>query len=407
MNSNEVKCPKCGHEFEVAGALRERITEEFERAHAEEKDKINAAHEEEIKRMRAEQVESEKTLRQQIKEDISKEALESHRVEDESRKQRIEELEQANKALQDTELDLRKRTRVLEDKQRELELEVQRKVDAALDDVRTDERKRQEGQFTLKAKEKDQLIASLKTKLQDAQQKIEQGSQQSQGEVLEEQIEGALQSLFPLDDISPVPKGIRGADTIQTINAKIGRIAGRVVWEAKNTKNWNDDWCTKLADDKREVGADIAVIVSRVIPNGIEGFGEYKGVWISNFTSYRGLAVVLRWSICALSNARIAMEGRTEKADLLYRYITGVDFRNKVGTIIETFKSMQEDLESEKRKIKNVWSKREKQLEKVIGTTAALYGDMQGYAENELPELEILSLPEEIQEKPEEEDLPL
>gem|GEM_PF-3096423 len=38
---------------------------------------------------------------------------------------------------------------------------------------------------------------------------------------------------------------------------------------------------------------------------------------------------------------------------------------------------MKEDLETEKRSMQRIWSKREKELERIIGNTSMLYGDMQ------------------------------
>ena len=58
-------------------------------------------------------------------------------------------------------------------------------------------------QQALKLKEKDKLIDDLRTALEDAKRKSEQGSQERQGEVLEIDIEAELARRFPRDAILP------------------------------------------------------------------------------------------------------------------------------------------------------------------------------------------------------------
>src|SRR3989338_9928648 len=101
----------------------------------------------------------------------------------------------------------------------------------------------------LKDAEKDKKLADALRQAEEFKRKLEQGSQQIQGEVLELQIEELLKQEFPFDDIEPVPKGIRGADVIQTVKTQTGRPCGMILWETKRTKNWSDSWLQKLKDD--------------------------------------------------------------------------------------------------------------------------------------------------------------
>ena len=48
--------------------------------------------------------------------------------------------------------------------------------------------------------------------------------------------------------------------------------------ESKRTKNWSDGWLAKLRDDQRAAKAEIAVIISQVLPKGVETFGLVEGV---------------------------------------------------------------------------------------------------------------------------------
>lgn len=77
--------------------------------------------------------------------------------------------------------------------------------------------------------------------------------------------------------------------------------------------------------------------------------------------------------------------------DILYNYLAGTKFRQKVEAIVEAFSGMKEDLDSEKKLIMKQWSKREKQIEKVLINTFGFYGDMQGIMGKSLPEIESMN----------------
>ncbi len=64
------------------------------------------------------------------------------------------------------------------------------------------------------------------------------------------------------------------------------------------------------------------------------------------------------------------MSGKDDKKDLIYRYVTSPEFRNRVTAIIEGFRAMKEDLESERRAMQKIWASREKQIERIISNTA-------------------------------------
>jgi hypothetical protein len=55
--------------------------------------------------------------------------------------------------------------------------------------------------------------------------------------------------------------------------------------------------------------------------------------------------------------------------------------------------NMKQDLEAEKRSLQRSWSKREKELERVIMSTSSLYGDLQGIIGGSLPTIQQLELP--------------
>lgn len=220
----------------------------------------------------------------------------------------------------------------------------------------------------------------------------EQGSQQLHGEVHELELETLLRSKFPRDTIDPVPKGEHGGDVLHRILGPLGQSCGTILWESKRTKNWSDGWLIKLREDQRAAKAEIAVIISQALPKDVETFDLIDHVWVANPRVVIPLATTLCQSLVELAMARQATEGQQTKAEMVYGYLTGPRFRQRVQAIFEAFSSMQEDLDQEKKAITKQWAKREAQIFRVMQGTVGMYGDLQGIAGKSIQEIEGLSL---------------
>jgi hypothetical protein len=225
--------------------------------------------------------------------------------------------------------------------------------------------------------------------------KAEQGSMETQGEVLEQDFESQLRSFFPHDDIQPVPKGIRGADLIHIVRTPMGAECGVLLWETKNTKAWSNNWIPKLKDDMIEVRATVAILVSVVMPAEVGRFGQVEGVWVSDPPSAIPLATALREQLVAVNRERNLSTGKNEKMEALYQYLAGVEFKQKIEGIVEAFSSMQDQLNRERRAMERQWKQREKEIERVIKNTVGLYGDMQGIIGGQIPVIPALELEED------------
>jgi hypothetical protein len=222
--------------------------------------------------------------------------------------------------------------------------------------------------------------------------RAEQGSMETQGEVLEQDFESQLKAFFSHDDIQPVPKGIRGADLIQTVRTPLGLECGVLLWEAKNTKAWNEQWIAKLKDDMIETRASVAILVSVALPDALGRFGQREGVWVSEPLSAIPLAVALREQLVAVNRERMASVGKNEKMETLYQYLAGTEFKQKIEGIVEAFTSMQSQLNQERRAMERHWKQREKQIHRVVKNTVGLYGDMQGIIGGQIPTIPALEL---------------
>ncbi|EQD34176.1 hypothetical protein B2A_12775, partial [mine drainage metagenome] len=169
------------------------------------------------------------------------------------------------------------------------------------------------------------------------------------GEVLELDLESVLIAKFPGDEIKAVKNGVRGADLIQVVRNNALQPCGTIVWEAKNAKNWSSAWIAKLKDDQRAARAGLAVLVSTTLPAAIRGFGCLDGVWVSDLASYPALAIALREQLIEVVRARVVSTGVNAKMELLYGYLSGHEFRNRIEAIVEAFTAMQAQIARERR----------------------------------------------------------
>jgi hypothetical protein len=229
--------------------------------------------------------------------------------------------------------------------------------------------------------------------IEELKRKAEQGSQQSQGEVLELELEELLRGRFPTDLIEPVAKGELGADVIQQVNGAVGQPAGIVLWETKRTKAWSDSWLAKLREDQRRCGADIALIISHALPKHIEHFDLMDGVWVAHPRCALPVAVALRQSLIELSSSRLVQQGQQTKMEQVYQYLTGNKFRQRIEAVVEKFNDMREDLDKERKFIGRQWAKRETQIVAVIESTVGMVGDLQAIAGKAMPEIASLEMP--------------
>jgi hypothetical protein len=227
----------------------------------------------------------------------------------------------------------------------------------------------------------------MQIKLEEAQRKATQGSQQLQGDVLEIDFESTLRRMFPQDTIEPVKTGVRGGDILQRVLGEMGRPVGTMFWETKRAQTWGGDWTTKARQDAADAKAEIAIIVSEVLPKGISGFGPYEGVWCSTPAHAVVLAVALRQGIISTAEARQGALGRETKKDRLYDYMIGPEFRATVEGIALPFHELNDELIAEKRTTLTRWKRQEKRIERVLTSIASLQGDLQGIAGNEMLQL--------------------
>jgi hypothetical protein len=406
-------CPKCKAEIplteSIAAPLLEATRKQYERK-LSQKDKEIELREETLREKERKVADARRKLDQQVADQVA-EQLRTERIRivaDEAKKAKLtsaSEIEAKNREVeglkevlaennrklteaQKAQAEILKKQRELDDAKRELNLTIERRVQENLTEVRTQAKREAEDAERLKVAERDQKIASMQRTIEELQRKAEQGSQQLQGEVQELELESLLRIKFPFDTIEPVPKGEFGGDTLQRVVSQAGVMAGTILWECKRTKNWNNGWLAKLREDQRTAKAEISILISQALPEGVETFDVIEGVWVAHPRIIIPVATILRNTLLQVSTARLINEGQQTKAEMVYQYLTGPRFRQRVEAIVEGFSCMQDDLDKERKAIMKQWAKRSEQIERVMNATVGMYGDLQGIAGKSIQEIE-------------------
>jgi hypothetical protein len=374
MPEQSIACPSCGKKIPLTRALRAEIEQSVER-------ELRAKYEQ---RLEADVQRAEKDAASKAEKKLAQELV---ALRDQINEQ-AKDLDEARR----NELAMRRRERELERKQQDLELEMERKLGQERARLVADTQERFAEDHRLKDAEKERQLADMRRQIEDLKRKAEQGSQQLQGEVGEEELESLLRSSFPSDDIQPIGQGVRGADLHQIVVDSRSRKCGSILWECKNTKHWNDGWLAKLKQDQRALHADVAVLVSAVMPKGCTRFALIDDVLVTDFACAPCLAGVLRANLSELARTRTAAMHKEEKLELLHRYLSGVEFRQRVEAVVEAFTAMRHDLDQERRAAERQWARRARQIDAVTLNVSGMYGDLQGILPA-LPSIRQLELP--------------
>jgi hypothetical protein len=381
MTDQTITCPHCGKEIPLTETLFRQVEEDLRK---------------EFEAQLADRLKTEKEL---LKQEARKEVEADLGIELKDLQEQNTEKERKLDEARAKELETRKKMRNLEDQAKNAELEMARKLDEERGKIREQALEIFSEEHRLKDLEKEKKIADMIKQIEDLKRKAEQGSMQTQGEVLELDLEASLRARFPADAFEPVPKGMRGADIVQRVHSRLGQCCGTILWETKRTKAWSDGWIEKLKDDQREMAAECAIIVSEVLPKEVSSFSQMDGVWVTSPLLAYSLVEVIRDGLIQLSQTKLSAVGKNEKMEVLYNYLSGPGFKQKIEAIVGAFKSMKEELDHEKRAMTKIWAKREKEIQRVVGNIASMHGDLHGIIGASLPQIKMLELSEGEEEE--------
>jgi hypothetical protein len=376
--STTFKCKYCGEENEISEALTNQIQEEVLTAEREK----HLSELEEVKR----QTEAKAASKFKADYELKMKELEENADAERKRKNEI-----ANEATE-----LNKKLRELQRKDDERELQMQKTLAEKEEKIRDEAKKLSDEENNLVIKEKEKKLQDALKQVEEMRRKIQQGSQQTQGEILELELENILRATFKSDQISEVKKGQKGADLTHIVCSNSGTVCGKMLWESKNyQEKWSNTWIPKLKQDQRAEGAVIGILVSHTLPSEVKtDICFMDGVWVCKPSLVIPLGTALRDRIYEVARQKAVGEHRGKKADVLYDYISGNEFRQQIEALVEIYQEMRNQIDSERRTFEAQWRSRERQLERYIRSTAAICGDIQGIAgQSSIPAFKGLETP--------------
>jgi len=390
MSNYNVTCPKCQHNFEPTDAIREEVEKELRGKMTDWQKKK----EEETNALLAEQkTKIQNELTEQLKKNIAGEyehKLKLMQDNEANMNKQVNEFRQK-------ELEFLKQVQAIQTKEAELELELQRKLNTERESLKAQIQKEEaerlsikDQEYALKVKELEKQLEDQRKLAEEMRRKAEQGSMQMQGEVQELLLEELLKTSFPFDQISEVGKGVRGADCIQLVRNSLSQEAGKIIYESKRTKDFNQEWIDKLKADMRSQGADIAVIVTQTFPKELDRFGEKDGVYICSFQEVKSVALLLRNAMLKIHDVKKSQVNKGDKMSFLYDYLTSNEFSEQWKAVGEGFRQMRSSIQKERDAMEKLWKAREKQLEKVLLNAMHIKGSIEGIAGADAIHLDLL-----------------
>lgn len=417
MNETTVICPHCKRPIEISDAIRHQIQDELSRAKDEQSQSLRKEYDA-LSEARVVEAVAAAVERQKQEAEL---ALQKERagatLELERAKQQVE-LE-VQKARQVRELEL-ERLRGQMDAARQSETLLREQTVNLIEELDKARREKESAQlearremlekerlireeailtasenFNTKIREQEETIGKLREQLTTAKLVAEQGSQQLQGEILELDIERSLKENFPMDTVDEVKKGERGTDIRQVVNDRAIQNCGLILWECKNAKTFQAGWLVKVKETLAEEKAQFGILVFAPAGGGGEDYRQLaENIWLVKPRYAVMMAAFLREGLIRVAVANRNAEGKDVKIEMIYDYLTGGEFNNRVRAIIESYDEMARQLELEKKQAQKRWAAQEKILQKVTSGLYGMSGDLQGIAGRD-----IIALPGHAEEE--------
>ena len=412
MEKQVIVCPQCGTEIDVNEVLYKNISKELERKYIEKNNLSQKEYEQKLSELEKSE-ESIKKQAAELNEKIdagvsAKLKMEKSKLENDLRSEIKAESDGAIKSLQD---DLnRKSEQVKELNQAKVEIErLKREKEEVVSEVsiakekelterlaheREKISKQMHDENQLKDEENKKTIGDLTTQIAELKRRAEQGSMQLQGEVQELVIETELRAIYPLDTIEEIRKGVAGADILQTVISNAGSQCGKIYYESKRTKAFNQEWIKKLKDDNLQVGADALVLITETLPNG-NIFSFMDGVYVVSFKEFKAVTAFIRNFLLKMSENNVSNANKGTKAEMLYNYLTSNEFKSQFEAITANFVALKDSFYKEKLRTEKVFKEREKQIDTILTNMVGFHGSIKGIAGAQVADIMLIESEQE------------
>lgn len=232
------------------------------------------------------------------------------------------------------------------------------------------EKELQIGALLLEAERQNKIIKTL-------QEQASTKSGELEGEVLELAVENQLQNLHPRDNISEVKRGNYGADIEQSVLTNTGSVAGKIIWECKKHKKWQNSWLNTIRKNALEFNADTMVIVTTTMPKGMETFGKVDDVFICKYSEVPVVSQLLNHAVLKAHRENQRGEHMMSIHERVSEYISGPEFAMVMRVVIKAYEDFEDDLRKEEQYMKTRWKARRGYLSEVIDSITSLAGKLE------------------------------
>ena len=365
LASPAVRCPHCGREVQLDEAIAHQLAAPMRAGWEAEMrqrigEEVRAGYASELDAQHAEREELEGRLRErdgQIKELKAQEAgllRDRRKLEDEK-----EDLEREKERARD---EIRKQERVFADRRasQRAEEELRRERESYQEQLR-----RKEEEHGTRTRQLEDQLKRVSAQLEEAQRKSSTSLRQQEGIARQDLFGEELQRRFPADLIKVTPAGKRGPDAVQVV--RIGHLdCGVISWECKRTAAWSNEWPRKLASEVRKARARFGVIVSEVLPPGMDGSGQAGDVWACDYGHAWDLAAGLRQAIIAVYRHEAANAARAGIAGRVYDYIATGGFEARYKAAEQAVGGLRQELGQDQRASQQRWRRMERLIDEIL-----------------------------------------
>ena len=221
--------------------------------------------------------------------------------------------------------------------------------------------------------ESEKTTHRLTNIVEDLKRQLEKKSNDELGDGAEVILYDELKKSFPDDVITRVKKGVAGADDKHEVHVD-GRYCGKIVYDSKNRKDWKTAYAEQLRKDQLAEKADYAILATRKFPANTREMTVVNGVFLVNPDRAVVLAGILRDSLIRLSTAKLSEQGKKDKQEQLYEFMTSARCENLFKRVDDEVKNLRQIDVDEKAQQEKVRVKRAKHIGEVEKT---VLGDLQ------------------------------
>jgi len=347
------KCPLCGqplpkgvHQHELDTRLKKLASPVL----AQERKRMQDDYEAQLS---AERKRATRRAKEQVQQELQEAKARAGRAEQDKQKIRREYGERLSAARKSA------RQAAERDVRREFEDRVRKEVAKAVRSSTSESAAKLENLEHERQKDKMRHAAEkarLQGQLQDLTRRFEARSGERIGSEAEIDLCEQLNQAFrgEGDKIDRIGRGVCGADIVHVVMDGT-KIAGRIIYESKDTLDWSHSWITKAKHYQSQYETPHVLIVTRAFPGKQKGLCVEKGIPVVEKRMAISLAIVIREAVIEIARLKLTDSDRDEKSQELFDYIVGDKFVTRFREIAEGVASLRSQQQKERNWHENAW----------------------------------------------------